>query len=81
MAASFKIDFDSLYEIDQISEDLKFASFDTLLQTGDCVKLVTKISNHSHALLPDVYNLAFGPLDKKGKIDDKVELTFQDVWC
>jgi hypothetical protein len=78
MAASFKIDFDSLYEIDQISEDLKFATFDTKLANGEAVKLVAKISNHSHALLPSVYNLAFGPLDKKGKIDDKAELNHAD---
>jgi uncharacterized protein DUF6934 len=78
MAASFKIDFDTLYEIDQISEDLKDASFHSTLLNGHAVKLISKISNQSHALLPDVYNLAFGPLNKKGKIDDKAELNHSD---
>lgn len=78
MSASFTIDFESLYEIEQISEDLKYASFKTQLQNGNPLQLVTKISNQTHALLPDVYNLAFGPLNKKGKIDDKAELNHMD---
>ncbi|WEK34935.1 MAG: hypothetical protein P0Y53_20800 [Candidatus Pseudobacter hemicellulosilyticus] len=74
MALSPKIDFDNLYEIEHISPDLKLSSFHTELDTGDVVPLVVKISNQTHALLPNVYNLAFGPLNPKGKIDDKAEL-------
>lgn len=75
MAVPLKIDFDSLYEIENISPDLKFSSFNTMLDNGNKVPLVVKISNQSHALLPNVYNLSFGPLNAKGKIDDKAELT------
>lgn len=78
MSASFTIDFETLYEIEQISEDLKYSTFNTVLQNGNPLQLVTKISNQTHALLPDVYNLAFGPLNKKGKIDDKAELNHMD---
>jgi hypothetical protein len=78
MSASVKIDFDALYDIEQISHDLKYASFNTVLQNGKVVPLITKISNQSHELLPDVYNLAFGPLNRKGKIDDKAEISHKD---
>ena len=78
MAASLKIDFNNLYEIDNISADLRISTFSTTLNNGQAMPLVVKISNQSHALLPNVYNLAFGPLNAKGKIDDKAELTHAD---
>jgi hypothetical protein len=78
MAASPRIDFNNLYEIDSISEDLKVSTFNTTLHTGQAVPLTVKISNESHALLPNVYNLSFGPLNAKGKINDKIELTHAD---
>ena len=78
MAAPVKIDFDNLYEIENISQDLKFSSFRTQLNNGRDVPLVVRISNQSHALLPNVYNLSFGPLNAKGKLDDKAELTHSD---
>jgi hypothetical protein len=78
MAASPKIDFNNLYEIDSISEDLKVSTFNTTLQNGHSLPLTVKISNESHALLPNVYNFSFGPLNAKGKINDKIELTHTD---
>ena len=75
MAAPVKIDFDNLYEIENISQDLKFSSFRTKLNNGNNVPLVVRISNQSHALLPNVYNLSFGPLNAKGKLDHKADLT------
>lgn len=78
MAASLKIDFKNLYEIDNISADLRISTFNTHLNNGQALPLIVKISNESHALLPNVYNFAFGPLNSKGKIDDKAELTHAD---
>lgn len=78
MAVSPKINFDDLYDIDHISSDLKFSSFKTKLNNGKDVPLSVRISNQAHALLPNVYNLAFGPLNAKGKIDDKAELSHSD---
>jgi hypothetical protein len=78
MSVSFKIDFDNLYDIENISADLRFSSFTTRLNNGQELPLNVKISNQSHALLPNVYNLAFGPLNAKGKIDDKAELKHAD---
>ncbi len=78
MAVPVKIDFDTLYDIENISPDLKFSSFTTALNDGRTLPLMVKISNQSHALLPNVYNLSFGPLNAKGKIDDKAELKHMD---
>ena len=78
MAASLKIDFNNLYEIDNISQDLRVSTFQTTLNNGQAMPLIVRISNQSHALLPNVYNLAFGPLNAKGKIDDRAELTHAD---
>jgi hypothetical protein len=78
MAVSPTIDFNNLYDIDSISEDLRYTSFHTQLNNGTPVELAVRISNQAHALLPNVYNLAFGPLNAKGKIDDKAELSHAD---
>lgn len=78
MAVSPTIDFDNLYEPESVSADRKISSFKTELDTGHSLPIVVKISNHQHELLPNVYNLSFGPLDKKGDIDDRVELTHRD---
>jgi hypothetical protein len=78
MSASVKIDFDNLYDIENISPDLKFSTFHTSLNDGRALPLVVKIGNLSHDLLPNVYNLAFGPLNRKGKVDDKAELKHAD---
>lgn len=78
MAVPLKINFDTLYEIENISEDFKFSSFSTELRSGRSIPVNVKISNQSHELLPNVYNLSFGPVNAKGKIDDKAELKHID---
>lgn len=78
MAARVKIDFDKLYEFDDISPDFNLSSFNTDLEDGREQPLKVRISHHSHPLLPNVYNLAFGPLNRQGKIDDRAELQHRD---
>jgi len=78
MAARIKIDFDNVYDFEDISPDLKLSSFITRLENGDELPLKVKISNYAHELLPSVYNLAFGPLNKQGRIDDRVALAHED---
>src|ERR1700733_1125325 len=75
MSVSPKIDFQNVYEPESISSDLKFSSFNTELDSGQALPIVVKISDQPHQLLPNVYNLSFGPLNKHGKIDDRAELT------
>ncbi|MES1249048.1 MAG: hypothetical protein ABUL46_00110 [Chitinophaga rupis] len=78
MAIAVKIDFDNLYKVETISEDLKISTFQTELADGSFVPLKVEISNEAHELLPNVYNLAFGPMNQKGQIDDKAQLTHKD---
>jgi hypothetical protein len=78
MAVRVKIDFDKVYELEEISPDLKLSSFNSRLENGTEAPLVVKISNNAHELLPNVFNLAFGPLNKQGKLDDKAAISHED---
>jgi hypothetical protein len=77
MIRSIKIDFDNKYNIRQITEDFRNSEFTTVLRDGKTIPIYIRISNETHELLPDVYNMSFGPL-KGNKIDDKVELSHFD---
>lgn len=74
MALNVKINFEDCYEINSISNDLSLFEFNTFLINDEEVSLGIKINSESHAFLPDVFNLAFGPLNEHKKIDDKVKL-------
>ena len=78
MAIGVKINFGQTYDFTEISPDGRMAVFSTALQNGTAVDLKVEISNDAHELLPNVYNLAFGPFDKKGEIDDRIELPHKD---
>jgi hypothetical protein len=72
------IDFNNTYEIEPVSDDLRVSTFNTQLADGEEIPLQVEISSESHELLPSVYNLAFGPTDEKGKINDKAEIAHVD---
>jgi hypothetical protein len=74
MALNVKINFDDCYEINSISSDLSLFEFNTFLINDNEVALGVKISSESHTFLPDVFNLAFGPLKAHKEIDDKIKL-------
>ncbi len=78
MAIGVKIDFDKTIGFEEISEDLRIAKFSTEVATGGKVELKVEISNEAHALLPNVFNLAFGPMNGRGQIDDRAELPHKD---
>ena len=59
MAAWVKFNLDDVYELEEVSTDLKLSRFNTHLESGDEVPLKVKISNDSHELMTNVYNLAF----------------------
>lgn len=77
MVLNLKINFDNSYEIQHISQDLRNSDFTTILKNGIEVPLFVQISTQAHELLPDVYNLGFGPL-KGNTIDDRAELVHSD---
>jgi hypothetical protein len=78
MAIAVKIDFDEVYEIKTLTNDFRATTFISDLEDGSSVRLGVEIDDESHELLPSVYNLAFGPLDANGEIDDKAEIAHKD---
>lgn len=78
MAIAVTIDFDQVYEIEPLSADLRESMFNTELIDGTELPLKIVISNQPHPILPDVYNLAFGPVNSRGLIDDKAEIEHAD---
>jgi len=78
MAVAVKLDFNNPYDIEPVSKDMRISIFRTELQDGTQLPLKVEVSSQPHELLPDVYNLAFGPMNDKGKIDDKAELSHKD---
>jgi hypothetical protein len=73
-----KINFENVYDFDEVSPDLKIGTFQTELEDGTTIPLRVEIDTTPHKLLPDVYNLAFGPLNAEGEIDDKIQLQHDD---
>jgi hypothetical protein len=78
MAIAVNLDFENPYDIDLLTEDFRIGVFETELQDGSTVPLKVEISNVPHELLPKVFNLAFGPMNAEGEIDDKAELHHKD---
>lgn len=78
MALTIKIDFNDCYPVKHLTENLTQSSFISILQNGDTIPIGIMISENMHPLMPNVYNLAFGPLDQSNKIDDMAKLCHQD---
>ncbi|RFM26767.1 DUF6934 family protein [Deminuibacter soli] len=78
MALAVNLNLDDVYEINPLSEDLRVSTFITDLQDGTSIPLQVEISSEPHALLSSVFNLAFGPLNARGQIDDIAELAHED---
>jgi len=78
MSVAVKMDFDNSYHLDSVTEDLRMSVFRTELQDGTEIPLKVEINKEPHELLPDVFNLAFGPINDKGKMDDKAELSHKN---
>ncbi|SFD59465.1 hypothetical protein SAMN05518672_102538 [Chitinophaga sp. CF118] len=78
MAIAVKINFDNVYDINSASGELTSARFVAEQADGSTVPLIVKISTDAHELMPNVYNLAFGPPDQDGELDDKAQLIHKD---
>lgn len=78
MALNIKIDIENRYELQSKRNDLRYNIFDSMLINGSRAKMVIKISDEEHPIIPAVYNLAFGPTNEKNEIDDAVRVTHQD---
>lgn len=80
MAIAVKLDFDNTYNIEPLSKDFRVSKFISDLEDGSLIPLQIEISNQPHGLDPSVFNLAFGPMNSKGEIDDKAEIAHKDYF-
>lgn len=53
--------------------------FNALQSDGNVQQIFVKISKHPDPLLPDVYNLGFGPPNNNGSFKDDVNLHHSDI--
>ena len=73
-----KIDFRNKYDFNFASNDYRVRSFQAELKDGSPMDLYVKIDKQPHELLPNVYNMAFGPLNRKGQVDGQIQLAYQN---
>jgi hypothetical protein len=78
MALNVKIDLENIYKVAARNAEQRASEFNTILASGEHVKLGIKISHTSHPLIPNTYNLAFGPVNRAGIVDDKARLSHQN---
>ena len=78
MNVNVTLDFEDVYELSNMSADLSCFQFDTVVIEKDkserSLTLTVEIKVGYSNFLPEVYNLAFGPLNEFGKIDDRIVL-------
>lgn len=74
-----KVDLDDTFDATSASENLKRFTFYTELKDNTNLELHVLISEHPDPLLPNVFNLAFGPLGKDNKIDDKIAVRHKNI--
>jgi hypothetical protein len=62
-----------------VNEELTEFKFISIQKDGQSVELVVHIKENPIHLLPNVFNLAFGPLNADGQIDDTATLNHVDL--
>jgi len=78
MALNIKVNLDNHYELQLADGDLRYSIFESALTNGNTSRLGIKISSEQHPYMPNVHNLALGPVNEKNEIDDYIKLTHQD---
>ncbi|HEY8970483.1 MAG TPA: hypothetical protein VIM64_15365, partial [Puia sp.] len=78
MGLNVKIDLENVYSIVAKNADQRASEFDTILTNAKRVRLGIRISHTPHTLIPNAYNMAFGPIKGNGSIDDKARLSYED---
>lgn len=73
-----KINLENTFEATYVSPSFDQYIFESPLKDNTITVLKVKFTNIAESLLPNVYNLAFGPFDISGKINDSVNLKHKD---
>ena len=72
-----KINLEDTYEPIEVAEDLSFMTYFSEITNSPKTLIKIEISPLGDLLLPNVYNMAFGPLNN-GDIDDKAKINHQN---
>jgi hypothetical protein len=62
----------------ETSSNITSCRFISPLKNGGRMPLGIEIGTEAHPLMPHVFNLSFGPLNKAGQIDDQAKLSHAD---
>ncbi|MFC4475863.1 DUF6934 family protein [Flavobacterium chungangensis] len=73
-----KINLEETFEAIYVSPNFDQYIFESLLKDDTIIQLKVKFTNIAESLLPNVYNLAFGPFNVNGKINDSINLKHKD---
>jgi len=65
-----KINFEDTFEPVEVAEDLSFMTFHSEVRNAPTILIKIEITPMGDPLLPNVFNMSFGPLSKNGDIDD-----------
>jgi hypothetical protein len=75
-----RINLDETYAPIGVAENLSFITFDSPQRNGAAdVLLKIEIKHLEDQLLPNVYNLSFGPIDEDGEINDSIRCHHENV--
>lgn len=78
MASRLAINLNNIYPVLEVGADYRTAVFESILVGGAVIRLSIKIGTEETELLGNVFNLAFGPLNRWGRIDDNAEVHHKD---
>ncbi len=74
-----KIDFDDTYDLYECGENLSFITFFTTLFDNSKLLLKVIIAPLNNPLLPNVFNLSFGPMMENGDINDTIKIKHKNI--
>jgi hypothetical protein len=74
-----KIDLDDTYDAVSASEDFKRFTFISPLKDSTNLEMHVLISDHPDPFLPNVFNLAFGPLGDDNEINDSIAVPHHNI--
>jgi hypothetical protein len=73
-----KVNLLETFELEFLSEDFMWMTFYAPLKDGGRVLLKVIVESLDDPLLPNTYNLAFGPFDSSGSVDDTARVFHND---
>ncbi|WP_436488440.1 DUF6934 family protein [Chitinophaga sp. ARDCPP14] len=74
-----RINFEDTFEPIEVATDLTDIKFYSRLKNGKLILLKIEIRPLTDPLLPNVFNLAFGPLNEEGKINDEIKVNHSNI--